>query len=187
MKGAPRSRKPWIHRVYRSAVRMLRGAILLEDSPERIARGCGCGMYAAILPVIGQTIVGMILSRLVRGNVVASIPWSWISNPLTTVPIWYGCYLIGAFILPGYTVVSWDEVQGIAHNLQSASTSDVLSHGWKLLGSIAVPLIVGTNLVGLACGALMYVVVKRCVPMIQRRRQERRSRWATALNPVPHG
>jgi uncharacterized protein (DUF2062 family) len=177
MKNAPRSRKSWWRHLYHAMVRMLRGAVLLEDTPERIARGCACGMYAAVLPVFGQTFIGMILARLLRGNVISSIPWSWISNPLTTVPIWYGCYRVGVALLPGHQAVGWHKVQAIAEEMSEAPWREALLHGWDVLGDIAVPLVLGTNLVGLVFGLLGYAAVRRVVPVLQARRRARLAHW----------
>jgi len=182
---APRTRKSWWRRTWYTGVKMVRGAILLEDTPERIARGCGIGIFCSVLPMVGQTLVGIILTRIARGNVIASIPWSWISNPLTTVPIWYGCYRFGAFLLPGVEPLNWSQVASIFTKLQEATWKVAFTQGFDLLGAIAVPILFGTIIVGLFFGTIGYVLIRRAVPAIQARRAAKCARWVTATVPPP--
>ena len=97
-------------------IRALRGAVLLEDTPHRIALGCGCGIFASPLPLFGQAFVGALAAKLLGGNVIASLPWTFLSNPFTTLPIWYGCYRLGMIITPGaWPLVSFERIKDIVH------------------------------------------------------------------------
>src|ERR1043165_6490547 len=90
IKGAPKTTKGRWRRFVHALMKTLRGALLLQDTPHRIALGCACGIFFSPLPTLGQTFIGMILAKLAGGNVIASLPWSWISNPFTTVPSFFG-------------------------------------------------------------------------------------------------
>lgn len=184
MRDAPRTRKSWWRRTWHAGIRMVRGAIMLEDSPERIARGCGIGIFCSVLPVLGQTLVAIVLTRLAGGNVIAAIPWSWISNPFTTVPIWYACYRFGALLIPGNNPLNWSQVAGIFTKLHEATWKEAFTHGFDLFGAIAAPILLGTILVGLFFGTIGYILIRRTVPMIQARRSAKRTRWATTTRPV---
>ena len=179
---APRTVKSWWRQLWLISVKAVRGATLLEDTPQRIARGCACGIFAAFLPVIGQTFVGMALSAVVRGNVIASVPWSWISNPFTTIPIWYGCYVLGAVIL-GQQPVSWEEVDHAAQAMLNASWTQFLDQGVKMLGNLASGIVLGTVLVGSVCGLVGYWIILSGVTRMQERRLERTRRWANVVQP----
>lgn len=184
LRQAPRSRKPWPRRAWRGLLGLLRGALLLEDTPERIARGCAFGVATAFLPMFGQSLLGALLARLCGGNVIAALPWTWISNPLTTVPIWYGCYRFGALLVPGHQAVGWEVMTVTAARLEAASWSQALADLGGLLGAMAWPLILGTVLVGGFSGFLTWLGVRPLVARWQERRRTRHRRW---LGDAHHG
>ena len=97
----------WIHKL-----------IHLNESPYRIAMGCSCGIFCSALPIFGQTFIALILARVLRASVIASLPWTWISNPLTTLPMWYGGYRLGIWITPSqHKPLSYIEIQLIMQDL----------------------------------------------------------------------
>jgi hypothetical protein len=174
-----------LQRSWRQFCLALRKVMALEDSPDRIARGCAAGMFFAYPPMLGQTLGGMALAWLLRGNVLAAIPWSWISNPLTTLPIWYGCYLLGTSILPGYEVLTWERLKDIFTELDNLSIRDALSHGLSTAGDVLLPTVLGSTIVGILSALPTYWLVLRGVQAIQRHRAHRADAWRqhTARQP----
>lgn len=57
----------------------------LPDSPEKIGRGMFAGAFVAFLPIPGlQFIAGWVLASVMRGNILASLLATFLSNPITT-------------------------------------------------------------------------------------------------------
>ena len=173
----------WFQRNWRSFTVSVRKVVMFEDSPERIARGCAAGMFTAYLPLFGQTLVGMLLAWCIRGSVLAAMPWSWITNPLTTVPLWYGCYRLGAALFPGHHTVTWDGLRVIVDQLQAMSLLDGLVHGVAILGGVFLPLLLGTLIVGLLTALPTWWLVRRAAVAVQTRRAARCAHWKTRLAP----
>lgn len=171
----------WLVRQWRAFALAVRRVVMLEDSPERIARGCAAGMFSAYLPLFGQTFVGMALAWLMRGSVLAAVPWSWISNPLTTLPIWYACYRLGAALIPGHATVDWEGLRALYERFQGMELVDGLLHGIEVLGGIFLPLLLGTVLVGVVAAVPTWWVVRRAVLAVQARRQARTAHWRGSL------
>lgn len=72
----------------------------LPDSPERIARGIGAGVFAAFTPFYGMHfVVAALLARLLNGNILAALSGTFFGNPLTYVPIGVICLQTGHFLL----------------------------------------------------------------------------------------
>jgi len=179
--GAPQSTKTRWRRFVHVLLRTLRGALLLQDTPHRIAMGCACGIFVAPLPTLGQTFLGMILARVSGGNVIASLPWSWISNPFTTVPIFYGCYRIGMLVTPGaWALVSFERVGAIVEQFNHLSMADGIATGYAVVVDIFVPMLVGSLLVGAIAAVLGYGLIVRAVVVAQERRRQRLSHWQRA-------
>lgn len=71
-----------------------------EEDPEALARGIAVGMFAGVLPMLGQSFVAIALAWLFRGSRIVAAAMTFVSNPATTFPIffldyWVGCHLLG--------------------------------------------------------------------------------------------
>ena len=176
--GAPSSRKPWLRRWWHISVKTLRGVTRLEDTPYRIAMGAACGLHTAVWPILGQTLVGMLAAKLFRANVIAAIPWSWITNPLTTLPIWYGCYRVGAAIT-WREPVTIERIQALITSVDTKGFVATAQEGGSLLLAIIGPLWLGSLVVGTALAAIGYVAIQALVRSVQTRRLAINQRWAT--------
>ncbi|MBQ4825386.1 DUF2062 domain-containing protein [Leisingera sp. HS039] len=72
----------------------------LPDSPERIARGIWAGVFTTFTPFYGlHFLVAAIVSRLMNGNILASLSATFFGNPLTYVPIGVASLQTGHWIL----------------------------------------------------------------------------------------
>ena len=60
----------------------------LPDTPERIARGIWAGVFTTFTPFYGMHfIVAALVSRVMRGNLLAALMGTFFGNPLTYLPI----------------------------------------------------------------------------------------------------
>lgn len=77
-------------------VRFLR----MRSSPRAIARGVAAGAFAGSFPLLGiQMLFGVAIASCVRGNKVVAGASTWISNPITYVPLFALNFHIGRLIL----------------------------------------------------------------------------------------
>lgn len=100
------------------------------------------GVFAGLFPFFGaQTILGVLLAILVRGNKLTAAVGTWISNPLTYVPIYIFNFKVGQFLLGTHelsTDVDW------------TSTAELLQAG----KTFAITLLLGCSVIG-AIGAII--------------------------------
>ena len=81
---------------------------------RRSARGAfAIGLFNAFVPVPFQMWLSAVAAIVFKVNLPLSVALVWISNPLTMPPMFYGCYLVGEWILgdTGYEFAfepSWD-------------------------------------------------------------------------------
>ncbi len=95
---------------YRLVIPMKRS----HHAPEHTARGVMVGVVVGLTPTVGiqmaiALVVWLIARRLFRWdfNVVLAVAWTWISNMLTMVPMYYAFYVTGQAML-GH----WSEMWG---------------------------------------------------------------------------
>jgi uncharacterized protein (DUF2062 family) len=160
----------WYRRWWRISVHAVRGVTRLQDTPHRIATGVACGLFSSVLPILGQTVVGIVLTRLLRGNIVASLPWSWISNPVTSPLIFYGCYRVGILLIPGQEVLSWVQMEAMVTKFQAMGFREALAEAAGVFAGAALPLGLGSLLVGAIVGGIGYAGAWGVVTTIQQRR-----------------
>ncbi len=124
-----------------------------EGSPGERARGVALGVFSGCFPFFGfQTLIGIILAKALRGNLLLAAAATWISNPFTYLPLFWLNYKIGEIFL------------GVGKNvdgLQELSRQDLFEQGWIfssriLLGSSVVGLFLGISL-----GSIFYILFKR--------------------------
>ena len=133
----------------------------LDDSAHRIALGVAVGAFVAFTPTWGvQMLLVLGMAWLVRANKVAGLPVVWLTNPVTNVPVYSFCYLVGRAIVGGPSLSevrhalapSIDPTSGLwAQIMQTAQQWGLLM--WRA----AAPLWVGCGVVGLVAGVVCYV------------------------------
>jgi uncharacterized protein (DUF2062 family) len=71
-----------------------------QGHPSEISRGWACGVFAGCFPFLGmQTVFGVLLAILFRGNKFTAAAGTWISNPFTSIPIYLFNFQVGKMIL----------------------------------------------------------------------------------------
>ena len=66
-------------------------------SPFFNAKGAALGVFSGCFPFFGfQTLLGVFLAKLAKGNIFLAVIGTWISNPLTYIPLYYFNYQVGS-------------------------------------------------------------------------------------------
>ncbi len=147
-----------------------------DDTPHAIALGVSIAMFIAILPLIGmQTIVSVALAALFRANKAVCIPIVWISNPLTAVPIYYPCILLGQFVLSSD---SGDAENVLSRLTMANSTAGILeARFWKdflaNLLDLGVEVWVGSFIVAAFLAIVAYPLSRWAVNSYRERHRQR--------------
>ena len=135
----------------------------INDSPHRIALSVAIGIFVTWTPTIGlQMILTVALCFLLRANKFVGVPFVWISNPLTIVPIYAPNYFVGCWILGNAPKAAWKK-------LITASTAptdgwwDRIGSWYEAIKPIFLELWVGSIVVGFVLGIIAYFVVYRMV------------------------
>jgi len=130
------------------------------------------GLFWAFFPMPMQMIAAAFSAIVARVNLPISVALVWITNPITIPPLFYFCYLVGTWILPGHDplpefhlTLEW--IMGSLHEI------------WQ-------PLYLGGIVVGLVSGAIGYVGIRLFwrwhVVRAYRRRQLRTSSKTPSSN-----
>lgn len=135
----------------------------LQGHPEVVAKGLAVGVFAGCFPFFGiQSLIGLFLATIFRGSRVAALAATWISNPLTYVPLYVFNYKIGKLLL------------GIEDTV--LPTLDLESFtAFKELGSVfAVTLLTGSFVVGTILSVITYFYGLAILERLHDRRVKRR-------------
>lgn len=64
-----------------------------------LVRAIYVGVICAFVPLPGQMILALVGALLFRANIPMSITFTWLTNPLTAIPVYWATYWVGAMIL----------------------------------------------------------------------------------------
>ncbi len=131
-----------------------------EGSPGQRSRGIAAGVFSGCFPLFGlQTLFSIVLARIVRGNQLLAAAGTWVSNPLTYIPIYWFNYQIGCLILGAAETIP---------NLNQFTIKDF----WLYGRTFGIRLIIGSFTVGsfssIIVALFTYILLKRLTHKKQR-------------------
>jgi len=77
----------------------LKQAELWAFNRNSISKGIAIGIFSAFLPMPFEMIPAIFIAAMIGGNIPFAVAGVWISNPLTWIPLYTPCYLLGAKII----------------------------------------------------------------------------------------
>ncbi|WP_368373086.1 DUF2062 domain-containing protein [Rubellimicrobium arenae] len=156
----------------------------LPDSPEKIGRGMAAGVFISFTPLYGfHFIGGLLIAKLLRGNLLASVIGTFVNNFLTLVPI--SAMAVGL----GYWMLGMTPDAGLVHELGhqfGQAGSDLWHNALALFTSsemewsglavffrrVFVPYFVGGLIPGVLASLLFYWITVRLVAAYQAARRK---------------
>lgn len=153
----------------------------VADTPHRIAWGVALGNVIAWTPTIGiQIVLYLIFATLLRANKVSGIPMTFISNPVSAVPVYWFTWRVGNLAIGGDSGESQHALQARLSAAEGEmGDKDLWSEIWTagfwsdvgdLLLSMGLELWVGGFIVGLITAPLFYVITRIGVGAYRRAR-----------------
>ena len=118
-----------------------------NGTPFFNAKGVAVGVFCGYFPFFGfQTLFGLFLARVAKGNLFLAAIGTWISNPFTYVPLYFFNYKVGAFLLKNSKDIVFDK------NL-------MIEELWEQGGVFSLRLILGSALVGFLLASISGIIV----------------------------
>jgi len=129
-----------------------------NDSPRSLAMGVIMGLWVSLTPTVGiQMTIVVILGTLMRANRIVAVAMTWISNPVTFVPMYYGYYKLGLWIT-GRQGITYSEIDELVRVNESRSSWDVIVEAFEVLGT---PLWIGSLVIATLIAIPAYPFVLR--------------------------
>jgi uncharacterized protein (DUF2062 family) len=123
----------------------------LNERTSKIALSISIGMFVGFTVPMGlETIVAVLLSLIFRCNPVFAVITTWVTNPLTILPIYYVGLKVGEFITNSY--IPWEKIE---FALKHPTLHNLLTLGKD--GFILIT--IGNIVVGLVVAILTYLLV----------------------------
>lgn len=159
---AMRRRQPsWKRRFRYFYLRFVR----LRGTPEQIARGFAFGVFWGMFPLPGvQMLIAIFTAALFHSNKLAAAAGTWLSNPLTTLPLTAINFHVGQSLLGR----EWSDLP--LH--QATSVSDYLQLGGDVIGAY----LLGCSAVGTIAALVSYSLGIPLVNYFRQRNLARRVR-----------
>jgi uncharacterized protein len=119
-----------------------------------VARGVAIGAFSAVLVPFGQILLAVLGALMLRASPLAAAMTTFISNPLTIGPIYFGAYQLGALLL---------RLAGLRDAIPAAPVAppgEWLVTGWSMFLSHGAPLLLGVPLLAAAAAAIGYALTQ---------------------------
>tara|TARA_Y100001968_G_C18732716_1_gene425272 strand:+ start:21 stop:476 length:456 start_codon:yes stop_codon:yes gene_type:complete len=124
-----------------------------DGSSSQRSVGFGLGVFSGCFPFFGvQTLIGIFLAKIFKGNTIFAALGTWISNPITYVPLYWLNYRVGSVLLDkDKTIVDLSHM--------------TIQKLWYQGGDLSSRLIIGSTFVGLLSGLVggfgLYILLKQ--------------------------
>lgn len=163
---------------------------LWHFSRKGISLGLALGIFFGLLIPVAQIPASATLAVLLRANLPMAVASTFVSNPVTFGPLYYGAYRLGKVVL-GEPPISEQEAMKVLDEAQAEppeikGISDRVAYWVEHLGTVGKPLVVGLAILASASGLAVYFLTSGL--WILRTRWNRRKRLrdrATRLEPQP--
>jgi uncharacterized protein (DUF2062 family) len=152
-----RNEQPWYLHPFRT---LLAHPSFVSVSRRSVAGAICIGIFIALMPLPGQTLVAVLLALLLRLNVPIAGITTWITNPITMVPFFYWEYTLGTLIL----------------DMPIGEFDIDLSWKWVTTGFVTIwkPLLIGSFISATIAASLIYVAVSVTWRLVVAYRYKRR-------------
>ncbi|MFQ5955056.1 MAG: DUF2062 domain-containing protein [Kiloniellales bacterium] len=158
-----------------------------QNSSAVIARGTMVGTVVGFTPTVGvQMLLTFIIWWIARTlfrwqfSLALALGWTWVSNPVTMIPLYYTYYVAGALALnQSLEFLPFDKFRNDIVGRDAALATDWLNRSldvvvqiWNALGA---EIIVGSAILAPVAGVVSYMLAVRVVRFYVKHR--RRPRW----------
>lgn len=126
-----------------------RALLSVKDSPHQVAMSFSVGVFIGMSPLLGlHTVLGLLLSYLLRMNKFVTIVGVYVTNPWTIVPIytfgtWSGMKLMG--------------IEGILSDINWRTLG--FSNVFTELKLLFWPFVIGTFFIGAISALVSYIAI----------------------------
>ena len=105
--------------------RIMEDADMFHLTRRSVAGGSATGLFFAFIPVPGQTVLAVLVAIFSRVNIPIAAALTWVTNPLTTAPLFFLAYKLGATLLghpvhPVQFEMTWAWIEGTLMNIWPA-------------------------------------------------------------------
>ncbi len=123
-----------------------------DGTPAQRARGISVGVFSGCFPFFGlQSLLGIALASLFKGNQLLAITGTWISNPFTYIPLYLLNYKVGELLLGKYKQLP---------ELSELIPTQIWNQGWVITSRLLLgSFIVGSSLAAIV-GYITYLILK---------------------------
>ena len=123
-----------------------------EGSPAGRAKGLALGIFSGCFPFFGfQTVMGIALARLFRGNQLIAATATWISNPITYLPLYWLNYRLGSYVLGD---------KQILRRVGDLNPNELWANGWFFICKLFIGSAITGSFAGVSIGILSYAYLK---------------------------
>lgn len=159
---------------------------LWHFSRKGIALGLGLGIFFGLLIPVGQIPLSATVAVLLRANLPMAVASTFVTNPVTFGPVYYGAYRLGQWVLGEHkgsekkALQTQDKTQTPASD--KPSWRERIGAWLTYLGTVGKPLALGLAILATVCGLGVYFLTSAIWVLKTRWTRNRRLRQRVVRN-----
>ncbi len=116
------------------------------------SKGLAVGVFSGCFPFFGlQTLIGIFLAHIIRGNLTLAAIGTWISNPFTYIPLYIFNYKVGSLFIKSSSGL----------NIQSGFIDNqIWQRGWLFSSRLLLGSFLVGSVLGVISGLIAYLIYK---------------------------
>jgi uncharacterized protein (DUF2062 family) len=158
-------------------------ARLWHFSRKGIALGVALGIFFGLLLPVAQMPVSAAFAMLLRANLPMAVASTFVTNPVTFGPVYYGAYRLGKVVLGESAVTEKEALLALRRTQATAEAPEVkptwkqrIAQGIQHLRNVGKPLAVGLLIVATLSGLTVYFLISGAWVIKTRWERKRRLR-----------
>jgi uncharacterized protein (DUF2062 family) len=135
---------------------------LWRMSRRGMALGIAIGLFFGLLLPVAQMPCSAVLAVVLRANLPAAVASTLVTNPVTSVPLYYAAWRVGSAMLGqpvGQGLPPKPAPPAAAGGQGSAHGEGWLAQAWRRVAGIGKPLMLGLGVLACSAGAVAYFAV----------------------------
>ncbi len=144
-----------------------------------MARGIALGIFVGLTPSVGfQMLPVFLLAILFNGNRILALIFTYVSNPVTVIPLYGLYYYLGSLLWPNLNRVNFSRIKDVLVNFSFSKLTQLGFESFVILWT-------GGFVIAVPSGIISYFVFYRIILIFRKKKELRLKLKKKFLHTIP--
>lgn len=150
-----------------------------NNTPESMAKGIALGIFVGLTPSVGfQMLPVFLLAILFSGNRILALIFTYVSNPVTVIPLYGLHYYLGSLLWPNLNSVNFSRIKDVLVNFSFSKLTQLGFESFVILWT-------GGFVIAIPSSIISYFVFYRIILIFRKKKELRLKLKKKFLHTIP--